>query len=42
MNSTALFQHGDESAMMEQLPSVLKEDVYFHQYGHLIEHSLFL
>jgi len=25
-----LFQHGDEAAMMNSLPSVLKEDVYFH------------
>jgi CRP-like cAMP-binding protein len=28
--------------MIEQLPSVLKEDVYFHQYGKLIESSQFL
>lgn len=28
--------------MLEQLPSVLKEDVYFFQYGKLIENSLFL
>jgi hypothetical protein len=28
--------------MLEQLPAVLKEDVYFYQYGKLIENSMFL
>ena len=42
MNSTSLFQQGDEALMMDQLPSVLKEDVYFHQYGALISNSKFL